>query len=139
MIATVTTTSKSHEISLKSLQTLLFTNLILSLFLILFALVSLSFWFWNRIQNVRRELKGQNNNLIFPISDKPNYPVTPEINSTAIPSVAPKSISPSSPSSLLTKSLTSADFAAKSLLDKKVFAASGNVQKSSSAGLKDLI
>ena len=111
----------------------------------------MSFWFWTRIQNIRRELRNGKNNSIFPIADKTNNDLCDKNGSSNGSSgsregsgnrgdsddfVTPKSVSPSS---LLTKSFTSADFVAKSLLDKKVFAASGQVCKSPSSGLKDLI
>ena len=107
----------------------------------------MSFWFWTRIQNIRRELRNGKNNSIFPIADKTNNDNSDKNDSNGSSGssgnrgesedfVTPKSVSPSS---LLTKSFTSADFVAKSLLDKKVFVASGQVCKSPSSGLKDLI
>lgn len=117
-----------------TLKTLILTNFILTIFLISLILFFMSFWFWTRVQNVRKELRSGKDNSIFPIiSDKPT-------NLASDKSVKREPTPPSvSPSSCLAQSLTSADFVAKSLLDKKVFAASGHVYKSPSAGLKDLI
>lgn len=105
----------------------------------------MSFWFWSRIKNIRRELLDGKNNSIFPIADKPNDNRDSTSNKDDNKGdrgdgdniITSKSVSPSS---LLSKSFTSADFVAKTLLDKKVFAASGQICKSSpSSGLKDLI
>lgn len=116
--------------AIKSLQTLLITNFILSLLSLSAVLIFMAVWFWKRAQSIRKELRenNQNTNTVFPITDKlpDDIPFSP---------IIPKS---TSPSSILAHSLTSADFAAKTLLDKKVFAASGSVNKPIS-GLKDLI
>jgi hypothetical protein len=126
-----------------SLKTLIITNFILSIFSIVLILIFISFWAWTRIQNVRKELRSGKDNSIFPIADKCSLTTGDNSHNNKIEDngnifITPVSVSVS-PSSLLAKSLTSADFVAKSLLDKKVFAASGQVYKSPSVGLKDLI
>lgn len=105
------------------------TNFILSLFSVLAVLIYLLVFFWKRVQKIRKELR-EKPHTIFPIEDKlnnsENIPISPIVQKSA------------TPASLLAHSLTSADFAAKTLLDKKVFAASGTVNKIN-GGLKDLI
>lgn len=133
-------------------QNLLITNLILSLILISIVLAVTAFVIFGKIQSVRRELKADYGR-VFPVGDAEKVVADlekaaqlPPIQQISPPLLRPAesenvfiSLTSSTPSSLLTKSFTSSDFASKTLLDKKCFALAYGGQKHSSGGLKDLI
>lgn len=112
----------------EKLSNILLINLILTILLFSIIILMAGFWIWSQIQGIRSDLrKNHEISKIFP---------APHTSDKSV--VTPPSVPSPKPSSLLSKSTI--DFVtAKSNLDKKVFAVSGNNMKQSAGGLKDLI
>lgn len=131
------TTTNTQMDSFISLQSLLITNLITTLILILVVFSVIGFWVRRRIEAVRCELKMKNDyakeSLSFPSIETRSQTKTKELQNTG---TKPQIFETDSISSVLSASRI--DFISKSSLDRKVFSASTTF-KNSTSGLKDLI